>query len=671
MSIDNKLLEAFQGKIVRKDLVNKIKGGLNVPVYVLEYLLGMYCNHTDEESIEEGINKVKKILRENYVRPDEAELIKSKIRELNVYTVIDKVTVALNEKKDRYELQLANLGAKNICLQDTYVKQYEKLLSGGIWCILTLYYDYDEFATDMSPFKVQKLSPIQIATLDMNDVTTGRAQVEKEQWIDFILASTGMNPEDFQYEEKWHLLTRMAPLIENNYNLCELGPRGTGKSHIYKEISPNSILISGGQTTVANLFYNMARKQVGLVGFWDVVAFDEIAGIKFKDKDGIQIMKDYMASGSFARGKDQINANASMVFIGNINQSVESLVKSSHLLVDFPPEMNNDSAFFDRMHAYVPGWEIPKLRPSSFTQGFGFIVDYMAEFFRELRKISYGNAFDKYFSLGGDLNQRDTIAVRKTVSALVKLVYPDGNYTKEEIQEILEKALVYRRRVKEQLKKMAGMEFFATHFSYIDKESGEEIFPRVKEQGGDKLIPEGQLKPGSLYTITKSPKGVNALYKIEAQVMAGKGKFAVADNKYKKTIENASNYLKINSKKVLGSINLQEKDFLISVVDEQNAGIPENVTLGVFLSMCTATLDRHSQSQTVIIGDMTLAGNVSPTEELASLFQVAKDVGAKRALIAMSNVAFLPQVPQELLAEVQPVFYTDPISALHLVLGYN
>lgn len=561
--IDEISEKVFEGKIVRKDLVAKIKGGANVPIYVLEYLLGMYCNQTDPESIEEGMEKVKKILSENYVRPDEAEKVKSKIKEIGTYNVIDKVSVKLNEKKDRYEGSLSNLGVSNIEISGAYVKKYEKLLSGGIWCIITLTYQYDEYNQGESPFKLMKLKPIQIASLDMQEVYSGREEYTKDQWISFILRSTGMEPETFNSDAKWHLLTRMAPLVENNYNLCELGPRGTGKSYIYKEISPNSILLSGGQTTVANLFYNMARKQIGLVGYWDVVAFDEIAGIKFKDKDGVQIMKDFMASGSFARGKEEKNANASMVFIGNINQSVEVLVKTSHLLVDFPPEMNNDSAFFDRMHSYIPGWEIPKLSPRCFTKDFGLIVDYMSEIFRELRKISYGDAFDRYFTLGRDLNQRDTIAVRKTVSALVKLIYPNGKFNKDDIEEILIKALEYRRRIKEQLKKMAGMEFFATNFSYIDNESGEEKYISLKEQGGSKLIPEGQLKVGSLYTVSLSTNNIKGVYKIEGQISTGRGRVTVFDNKYKKTFENAFNYLKINSKRVNGAINISEKEFYL------------------------------------------------------------------------------------------------------------
>lgn len=668
--IDEISEKVFEGKIVRKDLVAKIKGGANVPIYVLEYLLGMYCNQTDLESIEEGMEKVKKILSENYVRPDEAEKVKSKIKEIGTYNVIDKVSVKLNEKKDRYEGSLSNLGVSNIEIGGAYIKKYEKLLSGGIWCIITLTYQYDEYNQGESPFKLMKLKPIQIASLDMQEVYLGREEYTKDQWISFILRSTGMEPKTFDSDAKWHLLTRMAPLVENNYNLCELGPRGTGKSYIYKEISPNSILLSGGQTTVANLFYNMARKQIGLVGYWDVVAFDEIAGIKFKDKDGVQIMKDFMASGSFARGKEEKNANASMVFIGNINQSVEVLVKTSHLLVDFPTEMNNDSAFFDRMHSYIPGWEIPKLSPRCFTKDFGLIVDYMSEIFRELRKISYGDAFDKYFTLGRDLNQRDTIAVRKTVSALVKLIYPNGKFNKDDIEEILIKALEYRRRIKEQLKKMAGMEFFATNFSYIDNESGEEKYVNLKEQGGSKLIPEGQLKVGSLYTVSLSTNNIKGIYKIEGQISTGRGRVTVFDNKYRKTFENAFNYLKINSKRVNGAINISEKEFYMSVIDEKNIGVSENLTLGGFVAMCSSALNRQVLAQTVILGDMALSGSILEIQSLADSLQMAREAGAKKALIPLLNAKDMGTLPPDILGEVQLIFYQDPIDAVQKALGF-
>lgn len=478
--ISKKLNQVFPGKVVRKDLTKKIKEGANVPVYVLEYLLGMYCATDDEAAINEGVGLVKNILAENFVRPDEAEKVKSLIRERSQYTVIDKITVRLNEKADRYEAEFSNLGIKRAYIAPEIVKQFEKLLVGGIWCISRVsYFHGDE--KDSLPFVVSEIKPIQLPNMDFDELAEGRKNFTKEEWIDLLIRSMGMEPNELTERQKWHMLERAVPLVENNYNLCELGPRGTGKSHIYKEISPNSILVSGGQTTVANLFYNMSSRMVGLVGLWDCVAFDEVAGITFKDKDGIQIMKDYMASGSFARGKEEKTAKASMVFVGNINQSIREILIKSHLFSPFPSAMRNDSAFFDRMHFYLPGWEVPKMRPELITDNYGFIVDYLSEFFRELRKRNYSDAFDQYYKLGHDLNQRDVIAVRKTVSGLVKLIYPGGQYEKKDIEEILRYALEGRRRVKEQLYRIEGDEFADRDFSYIDKDVNKEIYVEIPE----------------------------------------------------------------------------------------------------------------------------------------------------------------------------------------------
>lgn len=476
------LNQVFPGKVVRKDLTKQIKEGTNVPVYVLEYLLGMYCATDDDDAINEGVTMVKNILAENFVRPDEAEKVKSLIRERSQYTVIDKITVRLNERDDRYEAEFSNLGIKRAYIAPEIVKQFEKLLVGGIWCILRVSYYHGEDTKDSLPFVVSDIKPIQLPNMDFEELVNGRKNFTKDEWIDILIRSMGMEPKELSERQKWHMLERAVPLVENNYNMCELGPRGTGKSHIYKEISPNSILVSGGQTTVANLFYNMASRTVGLVGLWDCVAFDEVAGITFKDKDGIQIMKDYMASGSFARGKEEKSAKASMVFVGNINQSVRDiLAANSHLFSPFPSAMRNDSAFFDRMHYYLPGWEVPKMRPELITDDYGFITDYLSEFFRELRKRNFSDAFDKYYRLGHDLNQRDVIAVRKTVSGLVKLLYPGGDYEKQDVEEILQYALEGRRRVKEQLYRIEGVEFADRNFLYIDKETGEEKQVEVPE----------------------------------------------------------------------------------------------------------------------------------------------------------------------------------------------
>jgi len=666
-SLDDLLNTHFTGKVVRKDLTKLIKEGANVPVYVLEYLLGMHCASNDEATIQNGLVNVKRILTDNYVRPDEAEKVKSKVRESGTYKVIDKVTVRLNEKRDVYEALLSNLGVKNAEVSDTYVRQFEKLLVGGIWCIVTLKYHFEEDQKG-SPFTVTELKPIQMPNMDMQALFKARESFTDEQWIDALIRSTGMEPSHFKERVKLHLLARMIPLVENNYNFCELGPRGTGKSHIYKEISPNSILVSGGQTTVANLFYNMGARKVGLVGLWDCVAFDEVAGINFKDHDGIQIMKDYMASGSFSRGRESINASASMVFIGNINQSVESMVKTSHLLAPFPEAMI-DSAFFDRFHAYVPGWEIPKMRPEFFTNQYGLIVDYLAEYLREMRKQSFADAIDKWFKLGNNLNQRDTIAVRRTTSGLLKLVSPHGAYAKDTVRKCLEYALETRRRVKEQLKKIGGMEFYDVHFSYIDLEDGVERFVTVPEQSGGALVPEGRLQPGTLHTISMGSSEMPGIYRMEIQSIPGGGKVSVSGAAPREAMRVAFDYFKANSSRVSASIKPGERDFHCHLVELQNTGTPQTLTLASFIALCSAALAKPVQSQLAVMGDMSLGGTIVQVRNLAESMQVAFDAGAKRILLPMSSVTDIPSVPGELFAKFQTSFYSDPVDAVFKALG--
>lgn len=666
-SLDDLLNTHFAGKVVRKDLTKLIKEGANVPVYVLEYLLGMYCASNDEAVIQNGLVNVKRILTENYVRPDEAEKVKSKVRESGTYKVIDKVTVKLNEKRDVYEALLSNLGVKNAEISDTYVRQFEKLLVGGIWCIITLKYEFEEDQKG-SPFSVTELKPIQMPNMDMAQLFEARKAFTDDQWIDALIRSTGMEPSHFKERAKWHLLTRMVPLVENNYNFCELGPRGTGKSHIYKEISPNSILVSGGQTTVANLFYNMGARKVGLVGLWDCVAFDEVAGISFKDHDGVQIMKDYMASGSFSRGRESINASASMVFVGNINQSVESLVKTSHLLAPFPEAMI-DSAFFDRFHAYVPGWEIPKMRPEFFTNQYGLIVDYLAEYLREMRKQTFADAIDKYFKLGNNLNQRDTIAVRRTTSGLLKLVSPHGEYTKDTVRKCLEYALEARRRVKEQLKKIGGMEFYDVHFSYIDLEDSVERFVTVPEQSSGALVPEGRLNPGTLHTVSMGVSEMPGIYRLEIQSIPGTGKANVSGVAPREAVRVAFDYFKANSSRVSATIKLGERDFHTHLVELQGTGAPQAFTLASFIAFCSAALGKPVQSQLAVMGDMSLGGTIVQVRNLAESMQVAFDAGAKRILLPMSSVTDIPTVPGELFAKFQTGFYSDPVDAVFKALG--
>ena len=671
--IKSKLRQNFDGKIVRKDLTKKIKEGANVPVYVLEFLLGQYCSSDDPEIIEEGVENVKRILADNFVRPDEAQKILSVLRQHGSYTVIDKITVNLNIKRDLYEAEFSNLGLKNIPIDEEYPAKFDRLLCGGIWCIVQLDYEYMEEDRNGTPISIRKLTPIQMPHVDMEELKQGRKAFTQDEWMDVLLRSIGMEPDTLTYREKWLLLIRMIPLVENNINLCELGPRSTGKSHLYKEISPNSILVSGGQTTVANLFYNMGRKTVGLVGLWDCVAFDEVAGIRFKDKDGIQIMKDYMASGSFARGKEEKAASASMVFVGNINQSVDVLLKTSSLFDPFPPEMGTDTAFLDRLHCYLPGWEIPKFRPEHFTDDYGFITDYLAEFIRELRKEQYGDALDKYFRLGTNLNQRDTIAVRKMVGGLLKLVYPDGEFSKEQLEEILKLALEMRRRVKEQLKKLGGMEFYDVNFSYIDKDSFEEYYVVVPEQGGGKLIPEGMCNPGQVYTVSQGKSGMIGVFRLESQMLPGGGKFERtgigSEREAREATNTAFNFLKANAGHISGMISITTKDYIVNYQDLQGIGMTSKLALPTLIALASIALNKPTVSSLAVLGEISIAGTMIKVDELANALQVCLDSGAKKVLLPITSAADLGSVPSELIGCFNLIFYQSAEDAVFKALG--
>lgn len=690
--IKAKLRQNFDGKIVRKDLTKKIKEGANVPVYVLEFLLGQYCSSDDEAIIEKGVQNVKRILADNFVRPDEAQKILSQLRKKGSHTVIDMITVNLDIKKNCFFASFSNLGLDKVPIADEYPEKYDRLLCGGIWCIVQLDYEVEgdnnfglvdlggeplqssqKKQKDLTPISIRKLTPIQMPHIDIDELKRGRKAFTKDEWLDILLRSIGMEPDEFTKREKWLLLTRMIPLVENNFNLCELGPRSTGKSHLYKEISPNSILISGGQTTVANLFYNMGRKSVGLVGLWDCVAFDEVAGAKFKDKDGIQIMKDYMASGSFARGKEEKAASASMVFVGNINQSVDVLLKTSSLFDPFPPEMGSDTAFLDRIHCYLPGWEIPKFRPEHFTNDYGFISDYLAEFIRELRKEQYGDALDHYFRLGKNLNQRDTIAVRRMVDGYLKLMYPDGVFDKSELEEVLQISLEMRRRVKEQLKKLGGMEFYDVNFSYIDLEDMSEHYVSVPEQGGGKLIPDGMCNPGQVYTVSRGKSGMIGVFRLESQMLPGSGKFERtglgSDRDCKESTNTAFNFLKANGKRISGGISTASKDYIINYQDLQGIGMTGKLALPTLIALCSIALGRSTVSTLAVLGEISISGTILKVDELANSLQVCLDSGAKKVLLPITSAADLGMVPPELVGSFNLIFYSSAEDAVFKALG--
>ena len=683
-AIKEKLRQNFDGKIVRKDLTKKIKEGANVPVYVLEFLLGQYCSSDDEAIIEKGVQNVKHILADNFVRPDEAQKILSQLRKKGSHTVIDMITVNLDIKKNCFFASFSNLGLDKVPISDEYPEKYDRLLCGGIWCIVQLDYEVEgdnnfglvdlggeplqssqKKQKDLTPISIRKLTPIQMPHIDIDELKRGRKAFTKDEWLDILLRSIGMEPDEFTEREKWLLLTRMIPLVENNFNLCELGPRSTGKSHLYKEISPNSILISGGQTTVANLFYNMGRKSVGLVGLWDCVAFDEVAGI--------QIMKDYMASGSFARGKEEKVASASMVFVGNINQSVDILLKTSSLFDPFPPEMGTDTAFLDRIHCYLPGWEIPKFRPEHFTNDYGFISDYLAEFIRELRKEQYGDALDHYFRLGKNLNQRDTIAVRRMVDGYLKLMYPDGVFDKSELEEVLQISLEMRRRVKEQLKKLGGMEFYDVNFSYIDLEDMSEHYVSVPEQGGGKLIPDGMCNPGQVYTVSRGKSGMIGVFRLESQMLPGSGKFERtglgSDRDCKESTNTAFNFLKANGKRISGGISTASKDYIINYQDLQGIGMTGKLALPTLIALCSIALGRPTVSTLAVLGEISISGTILKVDELANSLQVCLDSGAKKVLLPITSAADLGTVPPELVGSFNLIFYSSAEDAVFKALG--
>ena len=595
-------------------------------------------------------------------------------------------------KIDCFFAEFSNLGVGNVPIADEYPEKFDRLLCGGIWCIVQLDYEVEgdnnfgiedidgnplrskqKKQKDISPISIRKLTPIQMPHIDIDELKRGRKAFTKDEWLDVLLRSIGMEPDEFTYREKWLLLTRMIPLVENNLNLCELGLRSTGKSHLYKEISSNSILISGGQTTVANLFYNMGRKTVGLVGLWDCVAFDEVAGIRFKDKDGIQIMKDYMASGSFVRGKEEKAATASMVFVGNVNQSVDVLLKTSSLFDPFPPEMGTDTAFLDRMHCYLPGWEIPKFRPEHFTNDYGFISDYLAEFIRELRKEQYGDALDHYFRLGKNLNQRDTIAVRRMVDGYLKLMYPDGEFTKDELEEVIQIALEMRCRVKEQLKKLGGMEFYDVNFSYIDLDDMSEHYVSVPEQGGGKLIPDGMCNPGQVYTISRGKSGMLGVFRLESQMLPGNGKIERtglgSDSKCKEAVNTAFNYLKANGNRISGSISTSTKDYILNYQDLKGIGMTDKLALPTLIALCSIALGRPVVSNLAVLGDITISGTMIKVDELANTLQVCLDSGAKKVLIPSTSFVDFASVPADLMSAFQLIPYQSAEDTVFKALG--
>lgn len=662
--LDEKALTEFSGRVVRKDLVQDIKSGVNVPTYVLEYLLGQYCATDDEEALKEGVETVKKILSKHYVRPDEAEFVKSEIRQTGRYRVIDKISVKLDENADAYFASFVNLGLKNVEVNEHLVSKHEKLLGGGIWAIVDLEYIPENAGGAGSLFGIDEFKPIQISQMDIEEIKEGRANFTRDEWRDLILQSVGFDPVHFSNREKMLLLARLLPMTETNYNFVEMGPRGTGKSYVYREMSPHSILVSGGKTTVAKLFLNLNTGRIGLVGLWDVVAFDEVGGLKFQDSEAVQILKDYMESGSFSRGTEELSAQASMVYVGNINLDIEGVLKSSHLFSPFPDDMQ-DLALIDRYHYYLPGWEVPKMQSEYFGDQYGFIVDYLAEYLREMRKETHGDVINQYFGFGDHLNQRDEKAVRKTVSGLLKLLHPHGEFEKEHLVEYLEFAIEGRRRIKEQLKRMGGMEYRAVNFSYIDLETRDEIYVSVPEEAEDTLIPQGTQRPGTVYTVGENGSR-NSVFRIETQALPGKGKSnisGVPGSGMKEDFETAYDYLKANIRELSPDESLDDYNINIQVLNPGNAEEGEETSAAFLVGIISGILDRPVRSSLIVLGSMSLMGELISVNSLVDKLQLASDSGANQILLPAKNKKDLGKVPDELLNEVELIFYQDPVKA--------
>jgi ATP-dependent Lon protease len=665
-ALDLKAAEVFAGKVVRKDLVRKIKVGANVPVFVLEYLLGKYCATDDPAAIDAGMRVVNNTLAENFVRSEEGNKAQALVKEKERHTFIDKVKVRYLAEDDKYWAECVNFGNKFLHIPDRYIREFDRLLMGGVWAEVEIRHQYDEDARGKrSPFWIERLTPIQVASFDIEEYRQGRASYNTDEWVDFLIRSIGMEPSQFDRRLKLLLLVRLIPFCESNYNLIELGPRGTGKSYCYQELSPYSILMTG-PTTVANLFYNMASGKVGLVGIWDAVGFDEVADLEKMPKEVVSTLKTYCESGSFARGKESLTGKASIAMFGNTNQPVEVMVKSSHLFMPMPDVIRDDLAFLDRIHYYIPGWEVPKMRMEFFTDHYGFVVDYLAEALRELRRYNFTEIVDQYFSFGQHLNARDVKAVRKTISGLVKLIYPEGRPTKEELSELLSLALEGRRRVKEQLKKIGAFEYHQTSFSYRDIETTEERYVGVPEEGSRALISTDPLAPGCLYAASVNAEGKVGLYRIEVGVSSGTGKLKLAggvESRMKESAQRAFAFLQ-GHKVAMGIASVFDAtDFHVEAIDLLGNQITCEAGIALIVAIYSAIKKSPALPGLVVLGDLSIQGNIKAVQSLVEPLQMAMESGARRALIPLENKRNFLEVSGEIAENVDPIFYSDPQTA--------
>jgi ATP-dependent Lon protease len=668
-TLDDKVNRVFAGRVVRKDLVRKIKVGANVPVFVLEYLLGKYCASSDEMAIQMGLQVVKDTLADNYIRPDESMKAQSKVKEKGRWTFIDKVKVRLVDSD--YWAELANFGHKNVHVPEHYVRDYDRLLTGGIWAQVDVRFEYDEESKGKNPFWIDRIVPIQLAAFQLDDYRKRRADFTTDEWMDLMLRSMGYEPTVMERRLKLLFLLRLVPLCEQNYNLVELGPRGTGKSYAVQEMSPYASLLTGG-TTVANLFGHMTGRQKGLVQLWDVVGFDEVADLQKMPKEVVTTLKTYCESGRFQRGQEEVSGYASIALFGNTQQPVDVMVQTGHLFAPMPDIIRDDMAFIDRLHYYLPGWEVPKMRNEHFTDHYGFVVDYLAEALRELRKLNFTEDLDHHFSLGGHLNARDRKAVRRTVSGLLKILHPNGQVSKEDLQELLAFALEGRRRVKEQLKKMGSFEYYHTSFSYLDNESGVEHYVGVPEQGGRDLISAEPLPPGTVYTASVSGDGTVGLYRVEVSQSSGTGKLKLAggvSGDMKESVQRAFSYLQAQKTPFGVARDLDTSDLHVEVIDLLGNRVEAELGVAFFVAAFSTLRKAPPQPGLLVLGDMSVQGNIKAVRSLTEPLQVAMDNGARRALVPVANKRQLLELDPDVLEKVDPIFYGDVRQAAFKALG--
>lgn len=675
--LDQRAASVFDGYLVRKDLVRKYSRQYPVPTYVVEFLLGRYCASIDEDEIAEGLQIVEKQLRDRTVRTGEEELFKARAKESGTVKLIDIVKARLDAKNDCYLAELPSLALRDVRIEDSLVRENERMLTDGFYAEVTLSYDGVAGQEQAGrPFAIESLRPIQMSKSDVLDVLAkARKAFGTQEWIDFLIRSIGLEASALTERAKRAVLLRMVPFVERNFNMVELGPRGTGKSHLFQQISPYAHLISGGKATVAKMFVNNSNGQRGLVCQYDVVCFDEVSGISFDQKDGVNIMKGYMASGQFSRGKDNIRADGSIVMVGNFEVDVEQQQRIGHLLGPLPPEMRNDTAFMDRIHAFVPGWDFPKLNPNDhFTDHFGLVSDFLSECWSKLRSGNRVSVMQGRVHLGGALSGRDIEATNKTISGLSKLLFPDPEVRipDEDLEWIVRVALESRRRVKEQQKRCLKSEFRNTHFSYILGAEGIEQFVSTPELHSDEAIEGDPLPPGQVWAVSPGPgESGPGLYRIEVTNGPGAGVKVLnqpTPPAFRESVKVGEQNLYLRAKELVGSRNAREHEFSLQMramdADRSGAGLG----LPVLVALCGSLLGRNTRGGTVVVGALNLGGSVEMIPNAVGIVELAVDKQAATVLMPIAARRQLNDLPDDLWTKIKIEFYKDAADAVFKTL---